>query len=96
VVPNPYMAGSLWETEGGSFVREPVRQIQFTNLPVDCEINIFTLSGDLIKTLEHDASHGTETWDMRAEGGREIVSGIYLYQVKSAGFEYLNRFAVIK
>lgn len=96
VVPNPYMAGSLWETERGSFVREPVRQIQFTNLPVDCEINIFTLSGDLIKTLEHDALHGTETWDLRAEGGREIVSGIYLYQVKSAGFEYLNRFAVIK
>jgi len=96
VVPNPYMAGSLWEAEGGSFVREPVRQIQFTNLPVDCEINIFTLSGDLIKTLEHDALHGTETWDLRAEGGREIVSGIYLYQVKSAGFEYLNRFAVIK
>ncbi|MBC8377107.1 MAG: hypothetical protein H8E26_13760 [FCB group bacterium] len=96
VVPNPYMAGSLWEAEGGSFVREPVRQIQFTNLPVDCEINIFTLSGDLIKTLEHNALHGTETWDLRAEGGREIVSGIYLYQVKSAGFEYLNRFAVIK
>jgi hypothetical protein len=50
----------------------------------------------LIKTLEHDAGHGTEAWDLRAEGGREIVSGIYLYQVKSAGFEYLNRFAVIK
>ncbi|MBT4034633.1 MAG: hypothetical protein HOB84_10135 [Candidatus Marinimicrobia bacterium] len=96
VVPNPYMAGSLWETERGSFVREPVRQIQFTNLPAECEIHIFTLSGDLIKTLEHDAGHGTEAWDLRAEGGREIVSGIYLYQVKSAGFEYLNRFAVIK
>ncbi len=96
VVPNPYMAGSLWESEQGSFVREPVRQIQFTNLPVDCEINIFTLSGELIKTLDHAALHGTETWDLRAEGGREIVSGIYLYQVKSTGFEYINRFAVIK
>ena len=96
VVPNPYMAGSIWESEGGSFVREPVRQIQFTNLPMECEINIFTLAGDLIMTLNHDAAHGTETWDLRAEGGREIVSGIYLYQVKSAGFEYLNRFAVIK
>ncbi len=96
VVPNPYMAGSHWESELGSYVREPVRQIQFTHLPLECEINIFTLSGDLIKTLEHDASHGTETWDMRAEGGREIVSGIYLYQVKSGGNECLNRFAVIK
>ena len=96
VVPNPYLAGSLWESEYGSYRREPIRQIQFINLPMECEINIFTLSGDLIKTLEHNENHGTETWDMRAEGGREIVSGIYLYQVKSAGLEYLNRFAVIK
>ncbi len=96
VVPNPYLAGSLWESNYGSYRREPIRQIQFINLPMACEINIFTLSGDLIKTLEHSAAHGTETWDLRAEGGREIVSGIYLYQVKSAGFEFLNRFAVIK
>lgn len=96
VVPNPYMAGSIWESERGSYVREPERKIQFTNLPGECVIRIFTLSGDLIKTLEHDASHGTETWDLRAEGGREIVSGIYLYQVKSRGHEFFNRFAVIK
>ncbi len=96
VVPNPYLAGSLWESDYGSFRREPIRQIQFINLPTACEINIFTLSGDLIKTLEHNAIHGTETWDLRAEGGREIVSGIYLYQVKSGDLEYLNRFAVVK
>jgi len=96
VVPNPYMAGSIWESEFGSYVREPEKKIQFTNLPSHCEIRIFTLAGDLIKTLEHNATHGTETWDLRAEGGREIVSGVYLYQVKSAGLEYFNRFAVIK
>ena len=96
VVPNPYMAGSIWESEMGSYVREPEKKIQFTNLPGDCEIRIFTLAGDLIKTLEHNATHGTETWDLRAEGGREIVSGVYLYQVKSASHEYVNRFAVIK
>jgi len=96
VVPNPYVAGSLWESDYGSYRREPIRQIQFINLPMECEINIFTLAGDLIKTLEHNESHGTETWDLRAEGGREIVSGIYIYQVKSADLEYLNRFAVIK
>ena len=96
VVPNPYVAGSLWESGLGSVLREPVRQLQFINLPAECEIRIFTLSGNLIKTLQHDAAHGTEVWDLRAEGGREITSGIYLYQVKSAGKEYLNRFAVIK
>ena len=96
VVPNPYMAGSLWESEYDSYRREPTRKIEFINLPMECEINIFTLSGDLIKTLVHNENHGTETWDLRTEGGREIVSGIYIYQVQSAGLEFLNRFAVIK
>ena len=96
VVPNPYMTHSAWEHDYGSTRREPIRQLQFINLPSECEIFIFTLSGNLIKTIEHNTSSGTETWDMRAEGGREIVSGIYLYQIRAQGFEYFNRFAVIK
>ncbi len=96
VVPNPYVVGSLWETEFGELRREPLRQIQFTNLPMSCEIIIFTLAGDLIKTLRHESASGTETWDLRAEGGREIAAGIYLYHVSAGEFEYFNRFAVIK
>ena len=96
VVPNPYIVGSLWEEEFGETRKEPIRKLQFTHLPAECEIFIFTLAGDLIKTLEHNTDGGTETWDMRAEGGREIASGIYLYQVRANDFEYFNRFAVIK
>ena len=96
VVPNPYVAGSLWEIEYGELRREPLRQIQFTNLPAECDIHIFTIAGGLIKTLEHNSLSGTETWDLRAEGGREIAAGIYLYQVEASGFTYFNRFAVIK
>jgi len=96
VVPNPYVIGSLWEIEFGELRREPLRQIQFTNLPEECDIYIFTLAGGLIKTLHHQSFNGTETWDLRAEGGREIAAGIYLYQVRADGFEYFNRFAVIK
>lgn len=96
VVPNPYVVGSLWEIEYGELRREPLRQIQFTNLPETCDIYIFTLAGGLIKTLHHQSFNGTETWDLRADGGREIAAGIYLYQVKGDGFKYFNRFAVIK
>ncbi|MCX8010303.1 MAG: hypothetical protein N3A61_04070, partial [Ignavibacteria bacterium] len=96
VVPNPYVVSSLYEIEYGELRREPLRQIQFINLPSECTIYIFTLDGDLIKTLYHNSTNGTETWDLRADGGREISTGIYLYVVKSAGSEFLNRFAVIK
>jgi hypothetical protein len=96
VVPNPYVVGSLYEREYGELRREPIRQLKFINLPGKCTIHIFTIAGDLVKTIYHDESHGTATWDLRAEGNREIAPGIYVYVVKSDGSEFLSRFAVIK
>lgn len=96
VVPNPYVVSSLYEPEFGELRREPLRQIQFINLPSDCKIYIFTIDGDLIKTLYHNSNSGTATWDLRTESGRELVTGIYVYVVEAYGEKYLNRFAVIK
>jgi hypothetical protein len=96
VVPNPYMVASLYEPEYGELRKEPLRQIQFINLPQKCTIYIYTVAGDRVKTIEHEAAHGNETWDLRAEGGREIAPGIYLYIVKTDDAQYKNTFAVIK
>jgi len=96
VVPNPYVVSSLWEPDFGELRQEPIRQIQFINLPSSCTIHIFTVAGDKIKTLGHHSQDGTETWDLRSDGGREIATGVYLYVVKSDNLEYINRFAVIK
>lgn len=96
VVPNPYLVSALYEPEFGELRREPIRQLQFINLPPACTIYIFTVAGDRVKTIEHHAAHGTETWDLRADGGREIASGIYLYIVKTKDAQYKNTFAVIK
>lgn len=96
VVPNPYLASSLYEPEFGELRREPIRQIQFINLPQDCTIYIFTVDADLVKTLNHSSTSGTEIWDLRTEGGREIASGMYIYVVKSQDVEFIERFAVIK
>lgn len=96
VVPNPYVVSSLWEPEFGELRREPLRQIQFINLPPECTIYIFTVDADLIKTIYHNSTNGTEVWDLRAEGGREIAAGVYIYLVKTQDTEHLERFAVIK
>ncbi|MCB9205846.1 MAG: hypothetical protein H6611_00790 [Ignavibacteriales bacterium] len=96
VVPNPYVVASLYEPEFGELRKEPLRQIQFINLPNECTIYIFTVDADLIKTLYHDANNGTEVWDLRTEGGREIAAGMYMYVVKSKTTEFKERFAVIK
>jgi hypothetical protein len=96
VVPNPYVVSSLYEPEFGELRREPLRQLQFINLPNKCAIYIFSVDADLVKTLYHDDISGTETWNLRAEGGREIAAGIYMYVVKTENEEYKSRFAIIK
>jgi hypothetical protein len=96
VVPNPYLVSSLYEPEFGELRREPLRQIQFVNLPPECTIYIFTVDADLIKTIYHNATNGTETWDLRTEGGRELAAGMYIYVVKTKDSEFKERFAIIK
>jgi hypothetical protein len=96
VVPNPYVVSSLYEPEFGELRNEPLRQIQFINLPSECTIYIFTVDGDLVKTLVHSSTSGTKIWDLRSESGREIAPGIYIYVVQAGNTEFIERFAVIK
>lgn len=96
VVPNPYIVSSLWEPEFGELRKEPLRQLQFINLPPECTIYIFTIDADLIKTIYHNSTNGTEVWDLRADGGREIAAGMYIYVVKTKDSEFKERFAIIK
>ncbi len=50
VYPNPYYGSAYWD--GSS---ERLRKIYFYNLPRDCEIVIYTLSGDVVKRIHHTA-----------------------------------------
>ena len=51
VYPNPYYAKAAWDGAG-----ERSRKIYFRNLPARAEIKIFTLTGDLVAELLHDAA----------------------------------------
>ncbi|MBE0567724.1 MAG: hypothetical protein IH621_17355 [Krumholzibacteria bacterium] len=80
VYPNPYRAGSLYDDR---IDVEVGRRIWFTNLPARCTIKIFTLAGDLVRTLEHDdPAAGQASWDLISGQGRAIASGLYVYAVE--------------
>jgi hypothetical protein len=50
VYPNPYKGSALWD---GTTSR--TRKIYFYNLPARCEITIYTVSGDVVTRINHDA-----------------------------------------
>lgn len=68
VYPNPYYAQAVWDGAG-----ERNRKIYFYNLPRRCTIRVYTLSGDIVTELEHDAATytGTDIEWFRRFGGTE-------------------------
>jgi len=73
VYPNPYYGNAIWD--GSS---ERLRKIYFYNLPSDCEITIYTLAGDIVKTIQHsDISNSSEVrwFETYAPDGKQKFAG---------------------
>ncbi len=98
VVPNPYVVTHIGEPQTyGSGAG--VRQLHFTNLPAQCIIRIFNVSGQLVQTINVNNNVGVNRyiWDMRNSNGHEIPYGVYIYHVEAPGVgETTGKFAVIK
>jgi len=104
VYPNPYRGDQRVEyrdygSEPGA--TEFDRRLHFLNLPAKCTIRIFTLDGDLVRTIYHDkspedATASYEEWNMISRNTQAIVSGIYLYSVESQYGNYIGKFVVLK
>jgi hypothetical protein len=90
VVPNPYRGTEAWDQPGQS-------ELHFINLPTQATIKIFTVAGDLVRTIQHnDPVRDFERWDLKNDYQQDVSSGIYLYRVDAANFEFRNRFIVIR
>ncbi len=73
VYPNPYYSNAVWD--GSS---ERLRKIYFYNLPAECEITIYTLSGDVVKRITHnEQSNGSDLrwFENYSSGGNQKMSG---------------------
>jgi len=112
VVPNPYVVGNIMEPAIGNWERNQPRRLMFTNLPAQCTIKIFTISGLLVDQIEVDNSvatretdwdtnssaNGTAFWNLLSKEGLDIAAGYYIYHIesKATGHKKMGKFAVIK
>ncbi len=97
VVPNPYVAYNLAENPGRTLSKRGDREIQFRNLPQRCTIRIYTITGELVDTVEKDDFTSMASWDLLSSEGMRISYGVYIYHVDIPGVgEKIGRFAVIK
>ncbi len=72
VYPNPYRVNAAWD--GGN---ELTRKIIFYNLPAHAQIRVYTLAGEIVAELNHDAStyNGDIRWFNDFSADNRVVSG---------------------
>ena len=101
VVPNPFRQRS------GFLDPAQNNRLAFVNIPAKCTIRIYTLAGDLVKIIEHDA-FGESTWGSQAAGNylqtdfsESPAAGLYIYHVTShvageEGKSHVGKFMIIR
>ena len=86
IVPNPYYGGSLYERNALETT------VKIINLPTDLKnsapvtINIFTVSGILVRTLtKGDSETSYVDWDLKNFANIPIAGGVYIIHVNCPG-----------
>jgi hypothetical protein len=98
VFPNPLYGYNVGTSYSNSPADEPF--VTFSNLPEDVTIKIYSLAGNLLRSLNtSDKSSVTSPfirWDLQNESGLRVASGMYLAIVSSPLYgEKVLKFAVI-
>lgn len=97
VVPNPYIAFSPAEIAAPRSGQRDDLRLEFRNLPQRCTIRIYTITGELVDTIEKDDVRDFATWRVLSFESQQIAYGVYIYHVDAPGIgTKIGRFAVIK
>ncbi len=98
VAPDPYIAVNVNERRNTALPGRGERKIEFRRLPQTCTIKIFTISGRLVRTLQHNSTvNSFEAWDLKSDDGLDVAYGVYIYHVDAPNIgEKIGRFALIK
>jgi hypothetical protein len=90
-LPDPYYVTHELEVDGRP-------RLRFVNLPPRAIVRIYSLSGVLLRTLEHnDVDGGGEVaWDLRTRNGQPVASGVYFFHVETpSGQQRIGRFTIL-
>jgi len=95
VIPNPLVV-----TNGLSGQSDPngevTDRVQFFGLTKHCTIRIFSYSGQLVNTIEHNAESYYNSWYQISRNDQLLASGVYFFVVEDEnGARSHGKFVVI-
>jgi len=100
VVPNPYVVTHSAEARlsNSASTGRGEREIRFTHVPPGSKVYIYTIRGDLVKTLTQENMYvGDVYWNLRSEENLDVAYGVYFFVVEAPGIDKkIGKFALIK
>lgn len=98
VVPNPYVGAASFEPQRYASSGRGERRMEFRAIPQGAIVRLYTVHGDLVRTLRQDGSlNGYVPWDLRTKDNLDVAPGLYVYHVEAPGMgRYVGKFAIIK
>ncbi len=97
IIPNPYYLGHVGQTTPYD------AKIYFTKLPKRCTIDIYTVTGDLVISLDHDESispevgkESVEVWNLLSKNDQRIQSQTLIALITTPdGKETVQKFTIV-
>lgn len=109
VVPNPYIGSARWNNSIPSNTFPWQHRLQFTNLPGDAIVKIYSLDGDFIDEilagdgvrsgddLLAETKKSVAEWDLMTRNNQEAAPGVYMFIVDSPSLgQKVGKFVIIR
>ena len=78
-------------------LREGCNGVTFTRLTVKATVRVYTLSGELVRTIEKNSNiDGDIGWDLKNERGRQVAGGLYLYFNQGGGTTRKGKLVIVR
>jgi len=77
-------------------LREGCVAVTFTRLTFKATIRIYTISGELVRTIEKNSNFDNEIWDLKNGSGRQVASGLYIYFNQGGGTSKKGKLVIVR
>jgi hypothetical protein len=70
-------------------------EIRFMNLPAKVTLRLYSLDGQLVRTLLKDDASNRASWQLDNQQGTKVASGIYIYVIQDEAHTVKGKVAVL-
>jgi hypothetical protein len=71
-------------------------EVVFNDLEANCTIELYTLAGELVRTITVSNGNGQVSWDLKNRDGGLLVSGTYDYLIKNPTNQKRGKVVIIR